>query len=165
MLEILREARKATGMNRHEASFLIHVGATTLGSYERGETLCPPDVILEMARVYKRPELPGAYCSNLCPIGQKLHHKCQGRDVGTTVLGVVKEFEDVKRILMDLVTVAADGEITSEEFPLFEKAVVELLDLERAIGEIKLMAQRNAGLDLAELISARKEKAPLRKAL
>ena len=146
-----REAREATGMSREAASFRVHIGSRTLGSYERGETLCPPDVVLEMAKVYTRPDMPAMYCSDICPIGRKFAHKCQRDDLATTVLGVIKELNDVENSKMDLVTVAADGRIVGDEMGTYRAAMIELLELEKAIVETKQQAAKN-GIDLEELM-------------
>lgn len=123
---MLRAAREEAGLSREVASFRIHVGSRTLGSYERGETLAPPDVVLEMAKVYNRPEMPAAYCSNLCPIGQKFAHRCERDDLATTVLGVIKELGDVDSVKMDLIAVAADGIIGAEEMGKYKTIMVQL---------------------------------------
>ena len=159
---MLREAREGAGMSREAASFSIHIGSRTLASYERGETMAPPDVVLEMSKVYKRPEMPATYCSTLCPIGQKFAHRCERDDLATTVLGVIKELGDVEGCKMDLITVAADGRISGEEMGRYRSVMAELIELEKAIAEAKQVAARS-GIDLAELMG--NEKAPLRKAL
>ena len=141
---------------------VVHVGSRTLGSYERGETLAPPDVVLEMAREYDRPDLPANYCSHMCPIGQKFAHKWQRDDLATMVLGVIKELSDVDRVKMDLISVAADGRIGADEMDSYKNAMVELVELEKAITEIKQVAAR-AGIDLEELVGNEKE--PLAQAL
>lgn len=51
---------------------------------------------------------------------------------------------------MSLIGVSADGKITPDELPVFQQAIVELLELEKAIAEIKLAAARSAGIDLAD---------------
>lgn len=159
---MLRQAREEAGMSREVASFAIHVGNRTLGSYERGETMVPPDVVLEMAKVYDRPEMTATYCSHMCPIGQKFAHKCERNDLATTVLGVMKELGDVEGVKMDLITVAADGRIGGDEADLAKHALIELVHLEKAINEVKQQAAKQ-GIDLEELMGNEKE--PLRKAL
>lgn len=158
-----RAARNRAGMSREEASFALHIGSRTLASYERGETTAPPDVVLEMARVYDRPDLPAAYCSDVCPIGQRLAHKCRRDDLATTVLSILKELDDVNNIKMDLVSVSADGMVSAEEMAAYKNAMTQLVELEKAITEAKIAAAKNAGINLEELIG--NEKSALAEAL
>ena len=148
---MLKAARNAAGLSREEAAHRLHVGSRTLASYELGETLAPPDVVMGMSRVYDDPTLPADYCAILCPIGQVLAHSLDRSEFAISVLRLLKEFDDVKKLLNDLTRIAADGQVNAHEMDEFKEIMREMIELERQIEELKFFALRQ-GIDVKEII-------------
>lgn len=160
---MLREARKQAGLSREKAAARIHIGTRTLFAYESGQSMVPPEVVLKMAEVYNRPDLPANYCAQMCPIGQLIAHQYEKTSVATMVLGLLKELEDVEKIKSKLISIAADGQVDANERTEFQKIVKEVVELEREIGELKQFAAR-IGINLASIMPRIKEKAALQAA-
>jgi transcriptional regulator with XRE-family HTH domain len=150
---MLKAARNAARLSREEAAHRLHVGSRTLASYELGETLVPPDVVMGMSRVYDDPTLPADYCAILCPIGQVLAHCVRRSEFAVTVMRVLKEFADVKGLLDDLIRIASDGRVNANEEAEFTAIMRELVELERQIGELKFFALRQ-GIEIGEIMPA-----------
>ena len=150
---MLKKARNAAGLSREEAAHRLHVGSRTLASYELGETLAPPDVVMGMSRVYDDPTLPADYCVKVCPIGQVLAHCVRRSEFAVTVMRVLKEFADVKGLLDDLVRIASDGRVNPHEEAEFTAIMREMVELERWIGELKFFALRQ-GIEIGEIMPA-----------
>ncbi len=150
---MLKAARNAARLSREEAAHRLHVGSRTLASYELGETLAPPDVVMGMSRVYDDPTLPADYCAKICPIGQVLAHSLERTEFAVTVLRVLKEFADVERLKEKLVCIAADGELQNHEVDEFGTILKEMVELEKRIGELKYFALRH-GIEISEIMPA-----------
>jgi transcriptional regulator with XRE-family HTH domain len=152
-----KAARKAAGLSIEEAAWRLHIGNRTLFNYENGHTLVPPEVALKMAEVYGQPALTARYCAEECAIGQAYAYPVESKNLPALVLGVIKEQNDVRQIRDKLIELAADGEITEQEMPEFQRVLDELMDLEQKIEALKLWAARI--VPVAAMIRRRKEKA------
>lgn len=148
---MLKKARNVTGLSREEAAHQLHVGSRTLASYELGETLAPPDVVMGMSRVYDDPTLPADYCATVCPIGQVLAHAINRSEFAVTVMRVLKEFADVERLRDSLITIASDGKINDFEIKEFAMILREMVELEQWIRELKFFALRQ-GIEIQEIM-------------
>lgn len=149
--------------SRFDAAWELHISDRTLARYELAESIPPPDIVDNMAKVYSHPGLTAIYCSDVCPIGQKYAHQIEERDLATAVLGFLRECRDLGSIKDKLVDIAEDGQITTEERVPFEEILNELMDVEQKIEIIKLWAARVLPLD--EIIRHRKEKTASRAAI
>jgi len=150
---MLKAARNAAGLSREEAAHRIYIGTRTLADYESGRTVAPPDVVMRMAEVYRQPELTADYCAKVCPIGQVLAHSLDRSEFAISVLRLLKEFDDVKKLLNDLTRIAADGQVNAHEMDEFREIMREMIELERQIGELKFFALRQ-GVDVKEIMPA-----------
>lgn len=154
---MLRNARNQAGISREEASFRLHIGCRTLADYEAGRTIAPPDVVLRMAEVYGQPDLPADYCALICPIGQIFAYNFAKHDIAVAVLGLINEMADVERLKSNLIAIAADGRLAQDELPEFEGIMREICELEKQIGELKLIAMRN-GIDIEDIMKKEKDR-------
>lgn len=137
-----KQARKEAGLSIEEAAFRCHIGSRTLVNYESGITNTPPEVALQMAEVYGEPALTARYCAEYCPIGQVHAQTVEQRDLAGAVLGIIKECNDVRTVRDRLIEIAEDGIISEDEVPDFERAMDELVGLEKRILTLKLWAAR-----------------------
>lgn len=148
---MLKTARNAAKLSREEAAHRLYIGTRTLADYESGRTIAPPDVVMRMAEVYRQPELTADYCAKVCPIGQVLAHSLDRSEFAISVLRLLKEFDDVKKLLNDLTRIAADGQVNAHEMDEFREIMREMIELERQIGELKFFALRQ-GIDVKEIM-------------
>jgi len=138
---MFKEARNKSGISRDEAAFRLHIGSRTLTNYEHQVTVTPPEIALKMQEIYQSPTLTAHYCSEYCPIGQIFAHSVpEHGNLCQSVLGLIKEHNDVSKIRESLIEITQDGIISPDEIPAFAKVVDELLDLEKKIEELKLQA-------------------------
>ena len=150
---MLKTARNTAGITREEAAHRLYVGTRTLADYELGRTIAPPDVVMRMSEVYGEPELTADYCAKICPIGQVLAHSLDRSEFAISVLRLLKEFDDVKKLLNDLTRIAADGQVNAHEMDEFKEIMREMIELERQIEELKFFALRQ-GVDVKEIMPA-----------
>lgn len=138
---MFKNARKLAGLSIESAALDLHIGTRTLTNYEQGHTMTPPDVALKMSEVYGQPALAAKYCAENCPIGQRYAHRVQEKDLASSVLSLLKEFNDVKKLKDDLVDISADGIIDEDERPTMEYIVKELQELDQAIDTLMWWAR------------------------
>jgi transcriptional regulator with XRE-family HTH domain len=141
---MFKAAREAAGLSQEQAAEILHIGRRTLSDYENGKTLVPPDVALDMSKVYGKTEIYARYCADMCPIGQVYAHKVEQKDLALAVLGLLKEYNDVGQIREGLIAIAADGEVDPEEIPEFERFMDELSHLEQKLFNLRLIAASKA---------------------
>lgn len=138
---MFREARNQAGISRDEAAFRLHIGTRTLTNYEHQVTVTPPEIALKMQEIYHDPTLTARYCAEFCPIGQIFAHPVpEHNNLCQSVLGLLKEQDDVTQLRSKLMEITSDGVIDAEELAVFEGIMEELLDLEKKIEELKLQA-------------------------
>lgn len=140
-------ARNEAGMSMEEASFKLHIGRRTLSNYENGLSPVPNEIVFKMALVYKKPELLVDHCAKNCPIGQITAQTLHKRNMSVSVLGFLKEFEDVSKLKNRLIEIASDGELDDTEIPDFMNFLREVRKLKKAIGEIEQFAMRRIGIE------------------
>jgi len=150
-------SRSAAGVNRLDASWMLHVNDRTLARYESGESVPPPDVVLAMETKYGDTALTARHCAEICAIGRKYAHNVEIKDMPVAVLGFLKESKGVYLLRDKLIELAADGRITEEEMPEYERIMAGILALEEKIETLKLTSHNV--LPISEMIARRKEKA------
>lgn len=138
---MFKDARKIAGLSINIAALELNIGTRTLVNYENGHTATPPEIVLSMANVYDQPTLAAKFCSKQCPIGQIYAHSLEEKDLASSVLTLLKEFNDVKKIKDQLLDISADGEIDSDELPIMEHILKELVELDKAIDTLMWWAR------------------------
>lgn len=140
-----KQARKDAGLSIEEAAFRIHIAPRTLCKYEAVETVPPPEVVLAMAREYKRPEMTQLYCRETCPIGQAYSYEvlnAVNTDLAHIVLKVAEEVEEAKAALDKAMRIVinkrARNDFSDQEWNDFRQAVMEFIDVEHAVEVLKI---------------------------
>lgn len=64
--------RRRAGKSVERAAEELNISPRTLHRYESGEISPPPEIVLDMARIYRAPALISWYRATICPIGRKL---------------------------------------------------------------------------------------------
>lgn len=156
-------ARNEAGMSREAASMALFIGSTSLKDYEHGKTTPPPEVVMRMSQVYKKPEMTAKYCREECPIGQAYCFDILN-NVDLSPVAILTKFMDEKAeidgLLLKLMGIVLNktcaDDFTAEEMAEFKAAVLELLDLEHVIETLKLQVWRFC--DVGELVREHNEK-------
>lgn len=143
---LLQNYRNLTGKTRTEVARELNCSARTLQEYENKD-LAPPEIIMGMSKLYDKPEMVFKYCKKVCPIGKCFSHSVQNNDLPMSTLKLIKEFNDVRPLIEKIIAISADGEITSDEVADFEKSFKEILELEKAIQNLKISVSKNINLE------------------
>lgn len=158
-----RVARKALRMSREEAAAALHIGTKTLANYEDGKSIPPPEVVLEMSRLYGKPLLPHRYCRENCAIGKAYDYDILDNvnlDIANVLLKLVCELEEGRAVqdkLMALVVNKKDRrDFTDAEWREFVRCLQEYLDIEHTIEMLRYAI--SGWCDSEELIAAHNRK-------
>lgn len=138
------------------AALKLGVSERTLNRYE-SEGNVPPDIVLSMAEVYGDKKIINDHCSMNCPIGRQFHLQIEHKELPATVLELLKELTDVKKLTEMLMDIAYDGVIDQDEQRDFDRIILELTELERAIKQIKLHISKNKHSMLVAKLRTKKE--------
>lgn len=118
------EARKKAAMyndtlsSREGAARLLGISAATLTDYERGITkVVPVENVVQMAELYRCPELENGYCKHECPIGRNRPIATEVPRLEGTALRLIKELnaDKLQELKESVVDIAADGKISADE--------------------------------------------------
>ena len=124
---------------------MLNISENSLEKYERGVTkIVPPDKVAAMVKVYNAPELKNLYCKTVCPLGCDDPVCLHETTVEKATIHVLHSLDPARiaGAAAELLGIAADGEITSNE-------AAELLSIEEsfqrmmlAISEFMVLARR-----------------------
>lgn len=158
-----KEARKQAGLSIEEAAFGLHIAPRTLCKYEAGETVPPPEVVLEMSRLYRIPWLTQHYCREHCAIGRAYSYEVLtgvNLDPPSVMLKLVGEMAEAQAVLQRMLELAVNKnrreDFTPEEWAEFTKCLHEFLDVEHNVETLKISLGR--WCDVSELISQHNQK-------
>lgn len=131
---------------------LIGVSRDTIRRVETSANkVMPVDVAVLLADLYNAPELLNHYCLHECPIGSRrsLSENAFEIDRATVRITQILRKETVQRIKHGLQDIAADGEISEDEFEAFDEIMDELKEVSKIISELEIIrdkAKRNKAL-------------------
>ena len=131
--------------SREMAAEMLGVSTSTLANYELGVTKnVPPDSVVMMSDLYGKPELKNYYCKHECPIGKDFPLAVQESGLQGITVKILNSLddEDIREMKKNLLSIAADGEISADEQEEFSKIVKTLETLESAISELRILAEK-----------------------
>lgn len=131
--------------SREMAAELLGFSTSTLANYELGVTKnVPPDSVVMMSDLYKQPELKNYYCKHECPIGKNFPMATQESGLQGITVKILNSLDDdeIRGMKKNLLSIAADGEITVDEQEEFDRIVKTLEELENAISELRILAEK-----------------------
>lgn len=142
-----RSAREQNGLSRDEAAFRLHIGTRTLAYYEALERMPSPDIVLNMSKEYKRPDLTIKYCKE-CPIGDVYSYEYLNNidnSIPAVTMKLISELKEavvaIDTILEISVNKRCKNDFTEKEWMQFGRAIHELLDVEHNIEILKLVLE------------------------
>ncbi|MBE3586538.1 MAG: helix-turn-helix domain-containing protein [Thermoanaerobacter sp.] len=157
------EAREAAGMTQKEAAERLHIGIRTLRAYELGDVVPSPEIVLEMSRIYRRPDLTMRYCRGVCAIGRAYSYEVLDAvniDLAHIVLKLSEELEEARAMLNKAMRLVINkqsrSDFTEQEWREFEQAMHEFLDAEHAVEVLKIALGRMT--DVSGLVEAHNKK-------
>lgn len=125
---------------------IIGVSRDTIRRVETSANkVMPVDVAVLLADLYNAPELLNHYCLHECPIGSRrwLSENAFEIDRATVRLTKILRKETVQWIKHGLQDIAADGEISEDEFPAFDEIMEELKELAKIISELEIVREKS----------------------
>lgn len=158
-----RGARKRARLSIEEAAFRLHIAPRTLCKYEAEESIPPPEVVLEMSKLYGCPDITQRYCRECCAIGRTYGYEVLDNvnlDPATVILKLVGEYKEAGQMLGKLMELTVNKnsrkDFTDGEWQQYLQGLHEFLDLEHNIECLKLALGR--WCDVAELIEEHNQK-------
>ena len=134
--------------------------ARRLEKIENNQALPHPEDAIEMAKVYKMPELYNYYCTNECAIGRLYIPQLKVGNLSQIVLRMLNTLQDLEEQKRRLVQITVDEEITDDELDDFAniKKMIEQISMEAQALQIWVEQQDNEGrIDKEKLEQLEKE--------
>lgn len=104
----------------------------------------PVDTAVMLADLYHAPELKNYYCLHECPIGRNraLSESAIEIERATVRITQILRKETVQWIKHQLQDIAADGEISDDEFEELDAVVDELRQISKIISELEIIRDK-----------------------
>ena len=121
-------ARKAAGYTREHAAELLGVSCRCLADYEMGVRVPPNDIAESMVDTYQTPQLALQHLRSINVTAHRILPDVENRRLPEAVLTLISRiyaFADNHRD-KQLIQIAADGVISPEERPDFDRITEEL---------------------------------------
>lgn len=130
--------------SRESASEYLGVSVSSLANYERGITVPPLDLVIMMADIYNAPQLKNLYCMNECILGKEQSISAQLKTLETVTISIISKLDEkkVNDMKKQLLQIAEDGKVNSDEEEDFNEISATLDNLAVAISELKLLKQK-----------------------
>ena len=104
-----------------------------------------PEEVLILSEAYNAPELCNHFCSRMCPLGMKTVNSVESAELEKTVLQLLSIFQTLPDIKTELINIAADGVIDTDERPMMEEIVKKLDNAADKIKALKIYFQKYIG--------------------
>lgn len=149
-MNIYQQFRKEHGnLSREEVENATdgRLTARRLEKIENDQALPHPEDIIEMAKVYKMPELYNFYCTNECAIGKRYIPSIKTGNLSQIVLQMLNTLEDLDDQKRRLVQITVDETISDDEIHDFAKIkkMIEQISMEAQALQIWVEQQENEG--------------------
>jgi hypothetical protein len=129
--------------SREGASEIVCIERTRLANIELGNINPHPEEVNLMSSIYNAPDLVNYYCSSQCPLGCGRVDRLTPRNLESAAMKIerlTRNIDEIARVISDI---AEDGEITTEERPVFDQNIKQLVALKMSIEELLLVAEQN----------------------
>ena len=139
--------REEAGLTRAQASEALEfITESRIERIEYG-ALPQPEEVVQMALVYKKPELCNYYCSHECKIGQVYVPEVKMAGLPQIVLEILAALNVLDRDKNRLIEIAADGEIADTELTDFLQIRDKLDEMSLIIDSLKLWVDKTLAED------------------
>lgn len=131
--------------SREATAEYINIDRTRLAYIELGNIYPHPEEALMLSEAYNAPELCNHYCSKICPLGIKTVNKVEVSALEKTVLQLLAVFQTLPEIKAELISIAANGTIETEECARMESLIKSLDKAADSIQALKIFFIKQCG--------------------
>ena len=140
---IYQTSREELGLSREKAAELLGwITAERIERIENEKSEPHPDEVMEMAKVYKNPNLCNYYCARECPIGQKYVPEIQVKDLSQIVLEMLASLNAMHKKQERLIEITADGTIAGDEIRDFIHIQEELEKISITVETLQIWVEK-----------------------
>lgn len=140
---IYQKSRENAGFTREAAaSEMSFITADRIENIETEKTSAQPEDVLEMAKAYKDPLLPNAYCSTCCPIGKKYVPQLTEKALSQITLEILQSVNALYEEKNQLISITVDGEISENEMEDFARIQGQLKTLSAAADTLQIWLEK-----------------------
>lgn len=126
----LAKARKERGLTQEQACFAIGIADTsTLSKWETGKEIPSERAVSKIVQAYDEPMLGYIYLHKCTELGRLILPPVVQTDLDNLALRFQKEYNDIKHIQMDMITIACDGEVEEHELERWKEVQKEVTEL------------------------------------
>lgn len=137
-----QELREANDLTREKASELLEfISADRIEKIESDKSLIRPEEILQMVKVYKKPDLANYYCTHECPIGIKYLHPVEYKDLSQITLEMLATLNSLEKQKNRLIEITVDGKISEDEIADFEAIKKQLNEMSKTITSLSIWVE------------------------
>ena len=158
---IYQICREEAGLTRSEASEkMTAVSDSKIEKFEYEMQDPTPYDIIQMADVYKRPDLCNYFCSHKFEIGHRYVPEVEVSDLSDIILETIASLNEINPLTTRLIQIARDGKISDDEMKDFAFISKKLDEISLAVDSLNLWVDKTAneqGLNI-DLLNAEKEK-------
>lgn len=135
--------REERGLTRDKASEVLEVlSPERIEKIENERMLATPEDVIAMAKGYKAANLCNYYCSNECPIGKKYVPELEVKDLSKIVVEMLSSLNAANKERNNLIDIAADGVISSDEVEEFVRIKKELENISMSVETLKIWCEQ-----------------------
>jgi hypothetical protein len=130
--------------SRYSAGIELGIDYARMNAIETGTKDPYPDEVVMMAELYHAPELMPIYCSQHCMVGRCNHApEVELQDLDRCVIAVVHGLRHPDEVIDELLDVAADGAITTNEQAQVDDVIAYLDKIVSAAAQLRLYVAKN----------------------
>lgn len=127
---LLVQARKERGLTQDQACLLIGIADTsTLSKWETSKEIPSEEMTSKIVQAYDEPLLGYVYLHECTELGRMVLPAIVYTELDNLTLRFQKEYDDIKRIQMDMIAIACDCTVEEHEQERWQMVQKEVADL------------------------------------
>lgn len=144
-----QQAREEANLTRAAVEDLTDSKLTErkIEKIENGTQNAQPPEVVEMAKLYDKPDLCNFYCTNECEIGKKYVPQVETiHDLPQITLSLLSSLNTLENDKNKIIDIVSDGKVTDDEKIAFQEFKDHLSQMSLAIETLKLWAEKELKL-------------------
>lgn len=142
-MELYKTCREQAGLTQEAAAEGLNCSVRSLARYESGEQLVPDDVAYKMAVLYKSQYLAVQHLRLVSQVAGGLLPPVVERELDAASMRIFTRFRRfAEEHQYNLLEIAEDNVVSPEEEPLYDEIIQELLEIDQAILELRIVRRR-----------------------
>ena len=138
------QLREEAGYTRAEASEVMNISEARIEKIENDKVTVMPEDIVEMSKGYKKPALCNYYCTHECRIGKENLNMIEESSIAEISIGILDTLNSLDEKKAKLISIVADGKITSDEKNEFISIGKDLKRINKIIESFLLWMENEA---------------------